>query len=308
MDISIAGLAFNNNLFQSQFPSKVLDSLFGGSESGASAGSSASGIGALFSSLLSQLQSKNKSATTLDSLLNPGNASQGLSTGGRNLSLFNPEAGYNLSTFINSRDVLYKAQFSELSDIKTGVAQLQTTGESLGEVSTKTPADGVEALLQNFVGRYNHWRESFNADIADGGLLDKVQAAEVPLSTLEQSVKNTFIGAKDDVHGLQELGISIDPNTHFAVLDSRQLAATLRSKPQGAVNAIHEFSANFAKSAALLKSDNNFIPNQLNNLNRAIHYIADNQAALKLEFGTGDAAKPSAKIAQALAAYNQFYA
>ena len=308
MDISIAGLAFNNNLFQSQFQSKVLDSLFGGSQSGVSAGSSTPDIGALFSSLLSPPHSKNKSATTLDALLNRSNVNNGLSASGRNLSLFNPEAGYNLSTFINSRDILYKAQFSELSDIKTGVAQLQTASEGLGEISTKTSANGVEAVLQNFVGRYNHWRESFNADIANGGLLDKVQAAEVPLYTLEQSVKNTFIGAKDDVHGLRELGISIDPNTHFAALDSKQLAATLRSKPQGVVNAIHEFSASFAKSAALLKSDDNFIPNQLNNLSRAIHYIADNQAALKLEFGAGDAAKPSAKIAQALAAYNQFYA
>ena len=68
---------------------------------------------------------------------------------------------------------------------------------------------------------------------------------------------------------------------------------------------IREFSANFAKSAALLNADNNFIPNQINNLGRVIHYIDEHKAALAQEFGSGDPATPSGKIAQALAAYNQ---
>lgn len=300
MDIASAGLLLGKTLLQSQ----VLGSILGSNSSGPNV----NGAGDLFSSLLSQQIGKNKPDATLASLLNPSKSTNGLSATGRNLALFNPEAGYNLSTFINSRDVLYKAQFAGLSQIKQGVSQLQVAGEGLGAITTDTPAAGVEALLQNFIGRYNHWRESFNADVADGGLLDKVQAAEISLYELEQSVKNTFIGAKDDIRGLRELGITIDPNTHFAALDSKQLAATLSSKPQGVVNAIQDFSANFVKSAALLNSANNFIPNQLDNLNRAIHYIRDNQAALKLEFGSGDAAKPNAKVAQALAAYNRSYA
>ena len=304
MDIASAGLFLGKALFQSQ----VLGSIFSSSSSGSSVDSNASGVSELFSSLLSQQIGKNKPDATLASLLNPSKSTTGLSATGRNLALFNPEAGYNLSTFINSRDVLYKAQFSELNQIKNGVSQLQAAGEGLGAITADTPAAGVEALLQNFIGRYNHWRESFNDDVADGGLLDNVQAAEISLYQLEQSVKNTFIGAKDDIRGLRELGITIDPNTNFALLDSKQLATTLSSKPQGVVNAIQDFSANFAKSAALLNSANNFIPNQLDNLNRAIRYISDNQAALKLEFGTGDAAKPNAQIAQALAAYNRTYA
>ena len=304
MNIASVGLFLGKSLLQSQ----VLGSIFGADNSAPNVGASASGANDLFSSLLSQQIGKNNPDAALTALLNPSKSANGLSATGRNLALFNPEAGYNLSTFINSRDVLYKAQFSELNQIKHGVSQLQAAGEGLAAISKETPAAGVDALLQNFVGRYNHWRESFNADVADGGLLDKVQAAEVSLYELEQSVKNPFLGAKDDIRGLRELGITIDPNTHFATLDSKQLAATLSSKPQGVVNAIQDFSAHFAKSAELLNSANNFIPNQLDNLGRAIHYISDNQAALKLEFGNGDAAKPNAKIAQALAAYNQLYA
>jgi hypothetical protein len=303
MNIASVGLLLGKSLLQSQ----ALGSIFGSDNNGPNVGRT-SGASDLFSSLLSQQIGKNKPDAALAALLNPSKSANGLSATGRNLSLFNPEAGYNLSTFINSRDVLYKAQFSGLSQIKHGVAQLQAAGEGLGKISNETPAAGVEALLQNFIGRYNHWRESFNADVADGGLLDNVQAAEISLYELEQSVKNTFIGAKDDIRGLRELGITIDPNTHFAALDSKQLAATLSSKPQGVVNAIQDFSANFVKSAALLNSANNFIPNQLDNLGRAINYIRDNQAALKLEFGAGDTPKPNARIAQALAAYNRISA
>ena len=304
MNIASVGLFLGKSLLQSQ----VLGSIFGADNSAPNVGASASGANDLFSSLLSQQIGKNNPDAALTALLNPSKSANGLSATGRNLALFNPEAGYNLSTFINSRDVLYKAQFSELSQIKTGVAQLQAAGEDLGAITVDTPAAGGEAQLQNFVGRYNHWREAFNADVAEGGLLDNVQAAEVSLYTLEQSVKNTFIGAKDAIRGLRDLGITIDPSTHFVALDSKQLAATLSSKHQGAVNAIQDFGTHFAQSATLLNADHNFIPNQLDNLNRAIRYITDNQAALKLEFGTGDVAKPNAQTARALASYNRLYA
>ena len=196
MNIASIGLLLGKSLLQSQ----VLGSIFSSDNNGPNVGRT-SGANELFSSLLSQQIGKNKPDAALSALLNPSKSVNGLSATGRNLALFNPEAGYNLSTFINSRDVLYKAQFSELNQIKNGVAQLQDAGEVLGKISNETPAAGVEALLQNFIGRYNHWRESFNADVADGGLLDKVHAAEISLYELEQSVKNTFLGAKDDIRG-----------------------------------------------------------------------------------------------------------
>lgn len=277
--------------------SGVLGALFG------PAGSIA---GDLFSTLLGQQTERNQPQAA--AVLGAGKSANGLAVQGRNLSLFDPESAFRLSTLINNRDVLYKAQFAELHQIKGGVSQLQAAGEVLGQIDTATKPAAVEGLLQNFVDRYNHWRESFNADVEQGGPLDKVQAAEISLYELEQSVGNRFFGAQDGVRGLADLGISIDPTTHYLTLDSQQLAATLNVNPQGVVNAIDAFSANFAKSAALLNSDNNFIPKQLDNLGRVIHYIDEHKGALAQEFGSGDPAIPSGKIAQALALYQQIYA
>lgn len=295
MDISSAGITHRLALFQSQ----ALGALFGSNDSRA---------GDLFSTLLAQRTGLNKANSVLPSLFSPNAEAKGLSSTGRNMALFDPESAYRMMSVINNRDVLYKAQFSELAHMKTGVTQMQIAAQGLGEITTNTPPAGVEALLQNFVASYNHWRESFNADVEQGGLLDHIQAAEVSLYELEQSVKYNFFGAQDGIHGLRDLGISIHPATHWAELDSKQLHRTLSANPTGGVRAIQDFSANFAQSARLLNSENNFIPNQLDNLKRAIHYIADHKAALTQEFGTGDPAKPSGQIAQALATYNQVYA
>ena len=64
---------------------------------------------------------------------------------------------------------------------------------------------------------------------------------------------------------------------------------------------------NFIKSAGLLTSVSNFIPNRLANLDRVIDYISENKTSLHAEFGLGDPAKMSDKVAKALAAYNATY-
>lgn len=140
-----------------------------------------------------------------------------------------------------------------------------------------------------------------------GGLLAGTQAAQMSRHELEQSVKNIFNGANDGVHGLGDLGISVDPVGQTLALDSARLDAMLASGKQGVVGTLQEFGANFARSASLLNAGNNFIPRQLDNLNRAIHYIDGNGASLRAEFGTGDTAKPAGQVAQALAAYRQSY-
>ena len=111
----------------------------------------------------------------------------------------------------------------------------------------------------------------------------------------------------DGFRGLADLGLTIDPTTRLATLDASKLDAALASNKAGAVNTIDEFSANFAKSAGLLNSVSNFIPNRLANLDRVIDYISENTASLQTEFGLGAPAKISDKVAKALAAYNATY-
>lgn len=237
-----------------------------------------------------------------------GDSIKGLSLTGRNMALADPESAYKMMTVINSKDVYYKAQFSELSQMKSYVFQMQEAGQDLSGIALSTSNDSIKSQLQEFAGQYNNWVQRFNPDIRQGGLLADTQAAEASRFELEQNINYRFFGVQDGVHGLGDLGITIDPNTRLASLDTFKLDSLLATNKQGVVNTVQEFSANFAKSASLLNSDGNFVLKQLDNLNRAIHYIADNKDSLQKEFGTGSAAKPAGEIARALAAYNQVYA
>jgi hypothetical protein len=254
-----------------------------------------------------QTSSSGTSTSLADALAQISNTgtTQGLSPTGRNLALFDPESAYKMMTVINNEDVTYKAQFSELSSMGTEVKSLQTAGQTLSSVSTSSTNADITTQLQAFTTQYNNWITQFGSTTASGGVLAGTQAAEVSLSELDQSVENRFNGAADGIQGMSDLGLSIDPNTKLASLDTSKLDAVLTSNKTGVIDTLQQFSANFTKSAELLNSTNNFIPNQLDNLDSAIQYIANNESALQSEFGTGDAATPSDVVKKALAAYNQ---
>lgn len=241
------------------------------------------------------------------SLAQDSGTRKGLMFAGRNMSLPDPESAYKMMTLINNKDILYKAQFSELSQMKTRVAQMQDAGQNLGRITEATGNGSIKSSLQGFVDQYNNWVQRFNPDIQADGLLAGTRAAQVSRYELEQSVRNIFNGAADGVYGLGDLGVTVERSTGLISLDIARLDTVLASNRQGAVAAIQEFSANFSRSAGLLNSDDNFIPRQLDNLNRVIRYITDNRDSLRAEFGTGDAAKPAGQVAQALAAYNQTF-
>ena len=273
---------------------------------GSALGGKKASSGTDFLTRLSGAQSGSQlGATDPLSLLGLSSTTQGLSPSGRNLSLFDPESAYRMMSVINTKDVTYKAQFSELSEMETLVSGMQQAGLSLGGVSALMDNEAIESQLQAFTAKYNDWVTRFDGTVKNNGLLAGTQAAEISLYELEQSVKNIFNGAKDGFHGMRDLGLNIDPNTKLATLDTSQLFAALGTNKTGAINALHEFGANFAKSAELLNSANNFIPNRLGNLDRVIDYITDHRSSLQAEFGLGDPAKPSAQVAKALAAYNQ---
>lgn len=229
------------------------------------------------------------------------------STFGRNMGLADPESAYAMMTTINAKDVLYKAQFYELSEMKTGVDDMREAAQNL-EIDASTDNAGIESQLQQFVDSYNGWIKEFGDDMQSGGLLANTQAAQMARRELDQSIEYRFNGAKDGVHGLADLGITIDRTTGLANLDTARLDARLQTNKTGVLDAISEFKEKFAAAATLLNSTGNFMPKQLANLSGAISYIADNEASLQAEFGMGDAAQPTGAVAQALAAYNRIYA
>ncbi len=237
-----------------------------------------------------------------------GDKSSALSADGHNMSLFDPESGYQMMSKFNQSELDFKAQFAELDAIGDAIEHMEAVAAQLADaVDTSTTNRDIVAQLQSFIAQYNAWEDRFDDTVAQGGVLDNIQAAEISIYELEQSVSSIFHGAtgpNGGVSGLKDLGITIDPVTKQATLDVTQLNSAMASNKAGVVSAIDEFGAHFAKSADLLNSEGNFIQNALNNRSRAIDYIADNKTSLQNEFGTGDAAKSSGATAQALAAYN----
>ncbi len=264
-------------------------------------------------SLTSDAASVSSTSSPFDLLIGRDNATPpagipGLSATGRNISLFDPESAFAMMSHINSLDATYKAQFSELSEMKEAVSEMKEAGRALGDtVDAASENTAIANQLQTFVTTYNEWVAEFEATVKGDGVLAGTQAAEISLYELRQSIENRFNGAMDGFSGLADLGLTIDPTTRLATLDTSKLDAALAANKTGVVNTIDEFSENFAKSAGLLTSVSNFIPNRLANLDRVIDYISENKTSLQAEFGLGDPAKMSDKVAKALAAYNATY-
>ena len=247
------------------------------------------------------------SATDLLSMLNHVNGVHGLLAPGRIKTLNDPESGYQMMSIVNQAAVHYKAQFAELDQMKTAVGQLQQQVSGLSGTTASTDNATIKSNLQAFVDQYNGWVDRFGPDVKEGGVLANVQAAEVALNGLNHTLKDRFYGASDGLHGLSDLGLTIDPQTGRASLDTTKLDATLTANKQGAVDALQAFSERFDKVSDRLTADHNFLSNRLDNLNRAIQYIDDHQTDLAAEFGTGDAANPTGALAEALAWYQQHH-
>lgn len=243
----------------------------------------------IWDNLFSALVSPSDPLSPQVNLLSQVSHIKGLSATGRNMALADPESAYKMMSIINNVEVVSKVQYSELTQMKSSVSQLQQACQPLIEGQ-----DNVKLKVLGFVGEYNNWIRRYSADLKQGGILAGTQAAEVSQYELEQSMKSRFFGAGDGISGMEGLGILIDPVTHLAAMDSAQFDSQLSSNRQGVMNTVHEFGANFAKSASLLVSEGNFFSKQLDNLDRGIRYISDNKAALQQEFGMGDAARPNA--------------
>ena len=246
-------------------------------------------------------------SSSLDALLDSAAGAGGVSATGRNMALFDPESAYRMMTGINRFAVNFKAESSELSDMKSYVSTLQQEAVKLGGTAESASNEEIRGRVQAFANAYNGWMQRFGSELQDAGMLAGTQAAKVSQWELEQSIANPFNGAMNGVHGMADLGLSIDPVTRLATVDNARLEATLAGNKTAAIGALHEFTANFAKSAELLNSAGNFITNRLDNLTRAISYIDANMTSLQSEFGLGDPATPTGQVAKALANYNAMH-
>jgi hypothetical protein len=225
---------------------------------------------------------------------------------GRNMALFDPESAYRMMSDINAAEVSFKARYAELSEMKPYLAEMQQLGQGFGQTDATTGDESIRAQLGNLAERYNAWVERFDADMLPGGVLHGTQAAEISRWELETSIESGFHGlGSGGVRGLSGLGFAIDPASGLATLDTARLDAALAGNRSGAIDTLREFGTNFAKAADLLNSEGNFIANRVANLGRVISYINAHKPDLQTEFGLGDAARPNAQTARALAAYTR---
>jgi hypothetical protein len=271
-------------------------------------GTDSTGFTALLASLKTPPQAELPAALQQTKAVAQAGGTSALSPTGRNMALFDPESAYRMMSEINYRNVLYKGQFAELSQMQTALGSAADAGTALGSINAGSSDEAIRQKLEQFVSDYNAWRTGFDEDMQQGGLLAGTQAAQVAGYELEQSVQNPFNGAAAGFSGMESLGLSIDPVSKQAVLDGTRLTQALATNREGVVATVQEFSGNFVKSAELLTSSNNFFDRQLDNLSRAITFIADNQSSLQQEFGLGDSYQPTGKLAAALAAYERMLA
>ncbi|WP_410498806.1 flagellar filament capping protein FliD [Chitinibacter sp. S2-10] len=230
---------------------------------------------------------------------------QGLSPLGRNLALPDPESAYKMMSHINELGMQYPAQASRLSDMQSGVNMLLDAAKPLAQIDATADFASVKQQLQRFADQYNSWRMSFDTDVQDPDLLADTQAAHVSRYELEQSIVSPFHGATEGFRGVESLGLSVNPATGIARLDTAKLGEVWAQNPDGVAKTINEMGQHFSRSAELLVEKNNFFAKQQDNLARVIAYMDENKTKLQAEFGLGDPPQPSEQVARAYAEYQR---
>jgi flagellar capping protein FliD len=213
----------------------------------------------------------------------------------------------NVSTAINRLEIILKAQHTELGSLKDILANEQESAQQLVRIDTQTSAADIKQALHEFIDRYNAGVNRFAPDVAHGGILEySAEAARARFAT-QRDINNPLVGADGGLKGgMTALGITVDPKTGLAAIDETKLNAMLSKDGQADVNTIHDFANQFIATITNINAEHNPQDKQLNNLERAIQWIADNKGSVQKEFGLGKPATPNSTYAKAAAAYQSF--
>ena len=213
--------------------------------------------------------------------------------------------GQNMVTVLNRVEVSFKAQFSELSQLRNTLAGEQDAAQKLGAIDSQTSVSDITAALDNFVASYNAGVNRFAPDVAQGGILEGSHEAARASFATRREIGNILTGSEVGLKGgLAALGVSVDPKTGLASIDHAQLDSALAQNKSIDVVAIHDFATAFVATVANLNAPNYAQDRQLANLDHAVHWIDDNKAAVQKEFGPGAAATPNEVFAKAAAQYD----
>jgi flagellar capping protein FliD len=274
-----------------QFKAQALQSLFSSDSLNKNdILSPSSGANDIFESMLATAKTTNAPTSTVPTGLD---ATQAFS-----------RPGQNVVTIINRTDVSFKAQFSELSELKSTLAREGESAQQLASLDEKSSSAEIKSKLMEFIAAYNAGVNRFAPDVAQGGVLEASHEAERARFATRRDIADPLVGALDGLRGgMSALGVAVDPKTGLASIDETQLDNVLAQDTDNDVHTIVDFANRFAQTTAKLNSTGNAQDKQLTNLDRAIHWIADNRESIAQEFGPGAAAKPNNAFAKAAAAY-----
>ena len=213
--------------------------------------------------------------------------------------------GQNMVTVLNRVEVTFKAQFSELGEMRHSLATEQAAAKELTKLDSGSTSDDIKAGLTRFVDAYNAGVNRFAPAVDKGGILEgSWEAARARFAT-QRDISYVLNGAEAGIKGdLAKLGITTDAKTGLASIDSATLDTAL-SRDQGHVLAsVKAFAGTFVTTVDYLNAKDHAQQRQMANLDRAVHWIDEHRAQVQKEFGPGAAATPSQAFAKAAARYD----
>lgn len=213
--------------------------------------------------------------------------------------------GQNMVTVLNRVEVTFKAQFSELGEMRHSLITEQAAAKKLSRLNAESSSADVKAELARFVETYNAGVNRFAPAVDKGGILEgSWEAARARFAT-QRDISYVLNGSEAGIKGdLAKLGISTDPKTGLAAIDNATLERELATDKRHVVASITAFANTFVTTVDFLNAKGHSQQRQMANLNRAVNWIDENKDDVEKEFGPGAAATPNDAFAKAAALYD----
>ncbi len=214
--------------------------------------------------------------------------------------------GQNMVTVLNRVEVTFKAQFSELGEMRKSLVAEQAAAKRLAGLDDASTSADIKAELAHFVDTYNAGVNRFAPAVDKGGILEGSWEAGRARFATERDISYILNGSEVGIKGdLAQLGITTDPKTGLASIDNARLDGALAKDRGHVVASVTAFANTFVTTVDYLNAKGHSQQRQMANLDRAVHWIKDNKTAVQKEFGPGAAATPNAAFAKAAAQYDQ---
>ncbi len=214
--------------------------------------------------------------------------------------------GQNMVTVLNRVEVTFKAQFSELGEMRHSLVAEQAAAKRLGKLTADSTTADIKAEIAHFVDTYNAGVNRFAPAVDKGGILEGSWEAQRARFATRRDIDYVLNGAEKGIKGdLAKLGITTDPKTGLASVDHVKLDGALAADQRLVVGAVTAFAGTFDTTVDFLNAKGHSQQRQMSNLDRAVNWIDDNRASVQKEFGPGAAATPNEAFAKAAANYDR---